>query len=127
MLFRSDVSWFQVSVDYLCFVKIFQAAQNVIHDSFYLQLVKMFAGLDQLLQVHVALAEHQIHFVKFQLLDRSLRVAIDSTRRNHAKKFVAARMRHLLEDSHFPNQSTSPLGVAKYMFVALTGILSLGI
>ena len=74
------VSRLEVSVNDLCLVEIFQAAQNVVNNSLDLLLVEMLARLNQLLQVHVALAQHQIDFVELEFLDRSCDDVIDLAR-----------------------------------------------
>ena len=123
---NQDVARLQVAVNDLCFVQVVQAAQDVVNNRLHLRLFEVLARLDQLFEVHVALAQNKVHFIELQVLNRRLSVSKHVAWRDHAEQAVAARMRHFLQDVHLAEQAAGSLSVAKHMLVALAGVLSLG-
>ena len=85
----------------------------------------MLTTLNQLLQVHIALAQNQVDLIILQVFEWSRFVAHNIARWNDTEKAIAAWMGHLFQNCHLTQQSSRPLRITIYVLVALTCVLSL--
>eukprot|EP00354_Favella_ehrenbergii_P007207 CAMPEP_0170460760 /NCGR_PEP_ID=MMETSP0123-20130129/6967_1 /TAXON_ID=182087 /ORGANISM="Favella ehrenbergii, Strain Fehren 1" /LENGTH=83 /DNA_ID=CAMNT_0010725705 /DNA_START=1631 /DNA_END=1882 /DNA_ORIENTATION=- len=83
-------------MDDLGLVKVVQTAKDVVNNRLDLGLLEVLAGLDELLKVHVALAQHKVDLVECEVHKRRRFIVEDVGWRYDSEKLVAARVLHRL-------------------------------
>jgi ABC-type spermidine/putrescine transport system permease subunit I len=76
-------------------VEIVKAAEHVIDDGFDLLFFKVLGGLEQLLEVHIALVKHEVHIIKVFLVLRLY----------DTLHLVEARVLDASQDAHLSEQA----------------------
>ena len=130
-----NISRFQISVDNICCVQIFERTQDIIHDRLDLGFFEMFTRFEQLFQIHVTPSQNQIYFFKvdifkgrvFTYLNEVLvfRGNLQFVWGKNTQKSIAARVRDTLQNSDFAKKSPGTLSIYKNVFETLAGIFTL--
>lgn len=93
-------------------VEIVKAAEHVIDYGFHLLFFKVLGGLEQLLEVHIALVKHEVHIIEvFQVL-----------RLYDTLHLVEARVLDAPQDAHLSEQALGPQVIGEDLLKALHSI-----
>jgi len=122
---HEDVARLQVAVDDLGLVQVGEPTEDIVDDGLDLGLLEVLARLDQFLEVHITLAQHQVHLVELEAAEGRRFFTEHLARVDDGEQLVAARMLHLLQNVYLTQEPSRPLRVAEHVLVALAGVLPL--